>query len=370
MNKLNVQFAAIVLTGLLGTGNVLAADDSLQQLQEKLQDLKALNNELDKAHIGYSTAQIELESADLKLNNLKTTTDVERERLDALRETEAKFPDIDFADKVDVQRNKWREVNKAYLSEKEYVRVLRDKSIQDKQVYDIAVKKREVLLQSINRISNEVAETQLNQQLAKIRKSQNIQVSSVETCSLSVTKDDCMDKARIKAEREAAERGSLVVVDAVTEVKNFNLTKDEARSRVSARVSDIRIIKQTYDLTPDKTGWHVEYAISAMVTPAINEQMRAELKQQIIASLGSGAAVSSQSGMNEEILTGDSAYQNQRSRQPAAPPAYRPVAVEVKRNTEQELEQLRQSAIRQAEKQEAQEADKEMDSRRMPIMVF
>jgi hypothetical protein len=42
----------------------------------------------------------------------------------------------------------------------------------------------------------------------------------------------------------------------------------------------------------------------------------------------------------------------------------------VRRQTERELEQLRASAAKKAEKKEAKEAQKEIDSRKMTIMVF
>lgn len=362
--KLLGRLAIIVAAFTLFSLDAVASDQELRLLQSKLQEMKALNAELEKAHIGYSTAQIELDTAQSKLGRLKSRAEVERETLDELRNTEAKFPDIDFTDKINAQRAEWRAANKAYLSEQEYVRVLSDKAAQDKQTYDIAMSRREGLQKSIDRMSAELAEKQLNAELAQIQKPQNIRVSAIETCSLSVTKDDCMDKARIKAEREAAERGSLVVVDTVTEVKNFNLTKDEARSRVTARISDIRIIKQTFDLTPDKTGWRVEYEISALVTPAITDNMRNELKQQIISSLGTATTLETTARPTASPATPAPAAVTEKPKSDWQKEA------EARRQTERELEQLRVTADKKAEKKESKEAEKELNTRKMPIMVF
>lgn len=366
MIKLIGRISIIVAMCFLGGVNAFADDEELKLLQTKLQELKDLNAELDKANMGYSTAQIELNTAQTKLGTLKSRVEVERETLDELRNTEAKFPDIDFSDKINAQRTQWRTANKAYLSEQEYVRVLSDKAAQDKKTYDLAVNKRKGLQRTIDRMSDDLAEKQLNAELAQIRKPQNIRVSAVETCSLSMTKDACMDKARVKAERDAAEQGSLVVVDTVTEVKNFNLTKDEARSRVSARISDIRIIKQSYDLTPDKTGWRVEYEISALVTPAITEQMRNELKQQVISSLGTATTMNTTTSSTPRTISSTPV--------PAAVVSKPQTEAEkeeaVRQQTERELEQLRASAAKKAAKKEAKEAQKEIDSRKMTIMVF
>ena len=68
----------------IGGLNAYASDEELRLLQSKLQELKELNAELDKANMGYSTAQIELQTAQGKLGRLKSQVEVERETLDDL----------------------------------------------------------------------------------------------------------------------------------------------------------------------------------------------------------------------------------------------------------------------------------------------
>ena len=240
----------ILIVSLLGSLFCLtaqASDSELQLLQAKNAEMRQLNLDLDKSNIGYYTAKIELENALSTLSSLKNRVGVERDTLDQLIDGEAKYPDIDFTDKINAQRKSWRNANKKYLSDKEYVRILSEKSRKDKQQYDILTQRKTTLQTSIDRMADQYANKMVNRELRRIQKPKNIRVAAIETCSLSVTKDNCMDKARIKAEREAAEKGSVIVIDSVTEVKNFNLTKDEVRSRVNARISDIRIIKQTFD---------------------------------------------------------------------------------------------------------------------------
>jgi hypothetical protein len=284
-------------------------------------------------------------------------------------------PGVDFSDKIDSQRSEWRKSNKLFLSQKEYVRLLQDKVAEDKIQYKVTQQRIDNLQYSIKGIVQSMADTELNKQLRSMSQPKQIKVSSVETCSLTVTKDDCLDKARVRAERDAAERGSLVVVDAVTEVKNFNLTKDEVRSRVSARISNIQVFNKKYDLTADKTGWRVEYGITATVTPAIHNEMRNQLKQQIVSSLSANVKfrdVSTRDLPEYVELPPEDETDYTAYIAPAVPAEVIPerASRELRNENQREMQQIREVATSQARKTEEKEAQEELDSREISIMVF
>ncbi|MFT6103314.1 MAG: hypothetical protein ACJA2B_001765 [Candidatus Endobugula sp.] len=275
----NINKNIVIALLFLLSPAIYAADTAL--FEKKTSQLNSQYVELERSSMGYMTKKIELEITRSKLQRLKRSAEAERRTLDRMIEAKKKSPDVDFSDRIDLQRLEWRKINKLYLSQKEYIRILHDKVEQDKIQYKITQQKIVNLQDSVDRMIDKLANEELNRQFKSLRKSQDIEIVIAETCSLSVTKDDCIDKARVLAERDAAERGSLVVIDAVTEVKNFNLTKDEVRSRVSARISNIQVFKKTFDLTEDRTGWRVEYGITATVTPAIHDGMRNQLKLQV-----------------------------------------------------------------------------------------
>ena len=169
--------------------------------------------------MGYMIKKIELETTNSKLRRMKQGTASERLALDEMIKAQERSQNLDYSDKIDSQRTEWRRINKIYLSQKEYVRILQDKVGDDKIKYKITQQKIASMQRSISKTFDALTEKELNRQLSSLRQSQDIEITTVETCSLKVTKDDCIDKARVRAERDAAELGSLVAIDAVTEVK-------------------------------------------------------------------------------------------------------------------------------------------------------
>ena len=385
-NDLKFLFIALALMSF----SAYASD--AERLNEKQKQLKQQYIELERNNLGYMTKKIELETTESKLRRLKRNAAKERRALDDMIEAQSKSPDVDYSDKIESQRAVWRKANKTYISQKEYVELLHDKFSDNKIQYKVTQQKIVNMQQSINDMVKSMADSELSKQMRDLRKSQQIKITAVETCSLTVTKDDCIDKARVRAERDAAERGSLVVIDAVTEVKNFNLTKDEVRSRVSARISNIQVFKKTFDLNAEKSGWRVEYGITATVTPAIHDEMRSQLKSQIISIFNANVNIRDVSTIElpeyvelppEEVGEEDVAVYSEPVYSapayiapvyiaPAAPAEIVPevTAQELRDETEREMEEIRTEARSKGLKKEAKEAKDELDSREITIMVF
>ncbi|MDH5518774.1 MAG: hypothetical protein OEY36_13305 [Gammaproteobacteria bacterium] len=276
----------LLISALLSSPLALAANNQ-DQLRELKEQLHQANADLRKSKVRYETLEIERNASQSKLLTIKASVDEERKKLKDLRTAEEQFPNIDFTDQLNKQRGVWQKANRNYLTNSAFVKALDDKISDSRANYDINLRKQKSIQDSINDLSDRLAGSKLQDQLKNLRHSKRIEVSVRETCSLTVTKDKCRDQARVKAERNASEKGAVVVIESVTEVKNFNLSKDEVRSKVKARISDIRVIKDSYDLTADKTGWVIDYAISALVTPSVTEEMIADLKNQIIQNLDS-----------------------------------------------------------------------------------
>jgi hypothetical protein len=99
-----------------------------------------------------------------------------------------------------------------------------------------------------------------------------------------VTLSQCRQLSQKNAELKASEQGSVVVVDSMTEVKNFKLSKEELRSVVSATLSDVRVIEQK--LVDEQ---YYQTRISATVVPAISPTLRQQLRQSARSELISKA---------------------------------------------------------------------------------
>lgn len=368
-----LKWGNVAVVACMLSMNAIASD--MDALHAKRSQLNQLYVQLERINIGYTTKKVELEATESKIRRLKRDAQTERRTLDNLIKAQEKPSGSDYSEQIESQRQEWRKVNKLYLSQKEYVRILYDKVSDEKIQYEVTRQKVENLQHSINSLLDAAANTEIDRRLKDLKKSQIVRVETVEICSLPVTKDKCIEKARIRAERDAAEQGSLVVVDAVTEVKNFNLTKDEARSRVSARLSNINVFKKSYDLTADKTNWRVEYGFTATVTPAINEGMRNQLKQQTIATYIAGLNLQflETRDLPEYVeLPSDENTEYSSYIAPVVPVEIIPEtkSQELLEDTEQEIQKIRDVAASKGAKKEAKEAKDELDSRRITIMVF
>ena len=266
------------------------ADD--QPLKQKLdvykQQYQQASEDVNLSRTALNTHQIELKSAQSKLQSLKTERDNERTRLAELRSAEEKMPSLDFTDQINRQSDAVSKVGKKYQAQLEFVKVSEEKANENKTKYAIAVEQEKNIRKSIDGIHEQLASTELQKRLQGLNQSKQISVEVRETCSLDVTQRACRDQAKTKAERQAAEKGSVVMVESVTEIKNFNMTRDEIKSRVKVRISNIQVTRDNYDLTADKSGWTVDYAITATVTPVMTEDMRQDMKAQIIAEISGG----------------------------------------------------------------------------------
>ena len=354
-----LKLIMLLASALVFSASAMADNNQhqLDQLQDYNRQLHQANEKVSKSKIRYETLKIEQSVSQSKLRTLKATVDEERKKLKDLRAAEEQFPKIDFSNQLSQQRSVWQKANREYLTHSEYVAALDGKINESRASYNIALRQQKNIQESIDNISGQLANTELQKRLRKIQKSKRINIAVRETCSLTVTKDDCRDKARVKAERKASEKGSVVVVESVTEVKNFNLSKDEVRSRVKARISDIRVTKDSYDLTADKSGWVVDYGISALVTPVVTTQMRNDLKNQIILGLNSGAG--SMSDSTTDDATDETTQANRQAAEREMELATQKAMKEDQVQAELEAQALRRQAANKARQEAKKQADEE-----------
>jgi predicted nuclease with TOPRIM domain len=275
----------LILTLLFSAQSVVAESPLQKQLNDYKFKYQQAVEEANKAKTNLQTRQIQLNSANSRLLTLEQERDAEDVKLDRLRATAKKMPGVDLYDQIRQQHDVVYEAGKRYADQAQTVKGLGERIAIDRTQYSIAMERQKGLQSSIEGILNQLAASEFKKRLDKINRSQTVKASVRETCSLQLTVQNCRDQARTKAERKAAENGSVVMVESVTEVKNFNMTKDEIRSRIKVSISNVKVERDEYNLTPDKTGWVVDYAIVATVTPVISSAMRKDMKAQIVSEI-------------------------------------------------------------------------------------
>jgi hypothetical protein len=86
----------------------------------------------------------------------------------------------------------------------------------------------------------------------------------------------CKERSKKAAEQKASEQGSVVLINSLTEVKNFKLTKDELRSEVRATLSN-----KTFSNQHLIGETEYETTVTANVEPVVGETLREQIADNI-----------------------------------------------------------------------------------------
>lgn len=100
----------------------------------------------------------------------------------------------------------------------------------------------------VSNISQAIAEDSISEELKRQLEQEKVVGAKGEASFGEVTNDvrKCQALALERAKRNAAEQGSAVLINSLTEVENFQLTRDEIRSRVQAIVIGYEVLDQGF----------------------------------------------------------------------------------------------------------------------------
>jgi hypothetical protein len=119
------------------------------------------------------------------------------------------------------------------------------------------------------------------------QKTQTVEATGNISCGDMQVKE-CKEKSLKEAERQAVERGSVIVVDSVSEINNSKLTKDQIRSATRGRIASREILSAKF--VNDDTAFQT--TIRAQITPGLGPELLAEMRQSarmdIEAQIGGG----------------------------------------------------------------------------------
>ncbi len=104
----------------------------------------------------------------------------------------------------------------------------------------------------------------------------NIEATAYKPCDDLAVKE-CKKAAQKEAERKAIEKGSIIVVNSITEIQNLTLKRDEVRSEVHGAISNLKIVSAV--LKDDPAAYSI--TINTTVTPIITEPLLREIHQSV-----------------------------------------------------------------------------------------
>jgi hypothetical protein len=140
------------------------------------------------------------------------------------------------------------------------------------------------LQKSFERDVDRVVDTQLQERIHSLQVSKEVEVTERVACG-----DDsipvCKERAKKAAELKATERGSVVFVNSLTEVKNFKLSREELRSEVQATLSD-KVFSNQHMVGETEYETTIKASVVPAISDSLREQMSGSIRSEVYAIVG------------------------------------------------------------------------------------
>ena len=281
-------FPLLMLAMTLVGGEVMAQRSSvspaeIRELQEQRGRLERALRTLSEKSKGISAKQNEIDSTKSSLGRLQRDNETASKNLESLQDVERKRPGSINEQALRAAEQENRRTYAALDAARKNIGKLeselidlRSAVVQENADFDLASRSYE------NRL-DVLSDQMVDEQVRALQVRKTTEATGRAACD-QLTLSQCRQLSQKNAELKASEQGSVVVVDSMTEVKNFKLSKEELRSVVSATLSDVRVLEQK--LIDEQ---YYQTRISASVTPAINPSLRQQLRQSAKADLISRA---------------------------------------------------------------------------------
>ena len=341
-----------------------------QSLGQARQEWEASEGDLLNVKTQYQVQSVEYRSAKHTLGQLQDDKNQAKKELEKIRKYEEDSPNIDFSTQIGQSRKKWINANRMFIAKQEYFRSLSDKITTLKNSYDVAKLRAQSAKNTYEQLMGQFTDTEISSQISSLRTTKQVKISVIERCSVeNFLPKDCREKAKIKAERKAVEKGAIVAINSVTSMKNFKLTRDQVYSEVSANIISRKILKDDSKISTDNRMWITQYEMVATIVPFISKSMIDQIRQGIIAGLSYATVVNQdKTSSNNEIVSRREEVQSEldSSRSIVAPvstgisESQRQVRIkQAEKQAETELFRMKQLAQQRAEKETTKQAKQE-----------
>ncbi len=268
---------ALSLVFFVTTPAAALTDEIVREQQRtynaELGKYKQTKDKLKRLHSAMRAAKARLDGKSKKKEDSAAT-------LEDIQHLDRKNPSLGLDDKVRTARKHNRHAFEEHLkAESELIKLRKEEIELDSKLND-AIIMLNSLAREIKRRSEEVVVGKLEERLATFRKTTLVEGHAEVGCG-EESLQKCQTRALRSAERDATEKGSIVIVQAATQIDNFQLTKDQVKTNVQARLTNIEVIKK---------GWvgdsSYQYHIRAQVTPVIGVLLTRQIKDSIIREMG------------------------------------------------------------------------------------
>jgi len=275
-----ILFVAIFLADIsLANAEVEYADANLVKLHNKevertYENVKMLQNKYSGVEGNLEIAKAEL--ADLEEEEAKLSI-LYNKFWNAAKHGEAKM--IEKANQTSIRKTK---ANRAVIEKRAEVAKSSRQVLENEQTIERAISENNKA-KSKEKITFElVVSRQLSIELLKIETPVSLKLSATAICSKMESLITCAERVKRLAEQRAIDRGAQKAVTTMTEVRNFQLEKDDIINSINAKLSNEIILKSQLIKASPLT---YEVELSVDVAPVRSSLIKSEIRKSIITEL-------------------------------------------------------------------------------------
>jgi len=278
-NSYNALLSLVIFYSTFSVSAVEISQDIIDPIVQYKGQLKEVHKKLEQLEVNHKAVNDSLIILNSQLAIKKDEKDDQKRQYDTYLDLAKTDPDPDYI-KVVASVGKKLKISKEEISTIESSVKQRKKSLVRLGVeIKIVKKKYNGLLDRENIQFNKSVTILVKQQTDKFKRSKVVQGTAKEVCSRDEIIETCEKRARIIAERNALEKGTTILINSSTTLKNFKLEEDVIKSQLQASLSDVRLQKSDVKTIKPLS---FEVIITAKVNPKISDDLLEQFKQHSV----------------------------------------------------------------------------------------
>lgn len=264
--------------------------NEIDKLRSASKELATVRNRLVKVRNKRDATEDKLQREEDTLQLLQSRASQKKQAYRKILKIVSDNPDLDLTDKVANSKTQYTQQKKLVDKQQTSIKVIDRNLARYNNSY--REKKSEIapLETSYVGLKKAIVEKELKKRIRSFKVSKKVTAKGRYSCG-ELKLPVCKARARKNAEQVAVEQGSSVLINSMTEVRNFQLSKEIIRSEVGATLSNVKVTKKNW-LGEDT--WVV--AISATVTPSLSNHLKSEMYANVENDLNTKLALNSPIG--------------------------------------------------------------------------
>lgn len=301
--------------------SIVIAPEQLRDLKDQRVQLGAQIKKLDNVSKQIAAEQAEKNAEKASIKRLEAESNDARISLEKMQNFDRESPGSISPEKLKAAADRNKQAFSAVKDAKEHV-ASADAKINTLNS-DASVQYAEFLrLQtSFERDVSRVVDVNVGEQVRALQVSKEVEVTERVPCG-----DDsvpvCKERSKKAAELKATERGSAVLVNSFTEVKNFKLSKEELRSEVQATLTN-KVFSNQHFVNDSEYETTIKATVVPAISNAMREQMAGAIRSEVYAIVGGKIDYSQVQNPSKLASSAQGEYQNEEE---APPPPVKPAS--------------------------------------------